>query len=157
MAGLIFFYESQQVDILSGRREETLDLWNYAAKIGGGIDKMIAINLTPDLIRSPDRSIDFLEINYVNAIDAGGHINEIDGDKAIFILPWDAPQFSIVEPMIEHAHNRDWYVFGPAAGWNSVHPKPAGEAVYIPQNGLGATHSIMAATAVMFDRYQKLS
>ena len=131
MAGLCFFFEDPDVDVWSGK---DLDAWNYAAKLAGDIDKMVVINKTDQVITSPDRALDFTVLKDLP-----------DFDDAVYLTPpWHKSN-----SLWNFDHDVDWYVFGPAAGWAFE----SDNMICIPQHGMGAVHSVHAATTVMFHRY----
>ena len=134
MAGLCFYFEDYDVDVWSGH---DLDAWNYAAKTAGDITKIIVVNKTDQLIRSPDSSLELFEVvqelpKLPNSIKCVGP-NE-KGPNAISL--WD------------FSHDVDWYIFGPAAGWGGQV-----DGLNIPQAGRGALHSVHACTVIMTHRY----
>jgi len=153
MAGIIFFYEESYKDVFSGANEETMNAWNYARHIGGGIDCMVVINCTGEHLESPDQSLDFLEIPCNRLDQAAEILNSINGsNKAFFVTPWEAPHFGTPQDLWSWDHETDWYVFGPASGWSAISSHPVGTPITIPQHGMGAAHAIHVATAVMFHR-----
>ena len=132
MAGICFFFEPYEIDVWSGK---DLDAWNYAVKVSGDIDRMIVVNKTFLEIPSPDKAMEFQVVKELPVL----------GNAVFFTPPWHE-----AEPLWSFDHDVDWYVFGPAAGWGA---QPPDRMVSIPQAGLGAVHSVHAATTVMFHRY----
>ena len=136
MAGICFYYEDVDVDVWSGK---DLDAWNYACKVAGDITKMIVVNGTDQIVVSPDSELDFEVVEELPEL----------GKAAYIVCPWESPSLSLWD----FEHDVDWYVFGPASGWNA----PLEESrVSIPQSGRGAVHSAHIATVVMFHRYWTL-
>jgi len=134
MAGICFFFEDSDVDVWSGK---DLDAWNYAIKAAGDVDNMIVVNKTDQYLQSPDVNLGFQVVNELPELE-----------NATFIkCPWDSGENI---SLWDFDHNTDWYVFGPASGWGGV------DGVCIPQNGIGACHSVHIATTVMFHRYQTI-
>lgn len=139
MTGICFFFEPSDVDVWSGKN---LDAWNYAIKAAGDIDKMIVINKTDQTIKSPDKTLDFQVVDKIPILP----------NAYILTTPWDLENQSI--SLWDCDHQCDWYIFGPASGWQGVLPSMDGEInVSIPQSGLGALHSVHIASAVMLHRY----
>jgi len=135
MAGICFYFEPNDVDVWSGRRLD-LDAWNYAAK-AGGVDRMVVINLTDQVIRTPDS--DLAEFRVVDAMPPL--------DRAVYLVgPGEAAGAS---PLWTFDHDVDWYCFGPAQGWQF----PVSPKLHVPQANRGALHSVHVATAVMLHRH----
>lgn len=140
MVGLCFFFEDNDRDVWSGR-EIDLDAWRYAAK-ASGIDEMVVVNRT----ETPISQID-LEI----ALHVVQEVPELPGVVASLVCPWRPwPATSLWD--FDHAV--DWYVFGPADGWQQ---RPQGQLVTVPQAGLAALHAVHIASVVMLHRYEVLS
>ena len=139
MSGICFYFENSDVDVWSGK---DLDAWNYACKIGGGIDSVIVINRTDQILTPFDVSMNF---HVVKTIDEARAL--MQGDVTQMVCPWEA----IDKAEIQHFdHQTDWYVFGPASGWYGNH---FGDTLLtLPQHGVGAAHAVHVATAVMFFR-----
>lgn len=140
MAGICFFYEDSDVDVWSGK---DLDAWNYACKIAGDIDKAIIVNRTDQILGSFDSTMD---IQFVQDLPSAEDL--MSGAKMYLMCPWDAGHPQSIEG---HSHDVDWYVFGPASGWND----DSISGYYLPQAGTGAAHAVHIATTVMFYRYAK--
>lgn len=143
MTGICFFYEDTDVDVWSGR---DLDAWNYACKIGGGIESAIVINKTDQELQSFDQSMD---VRFVDDFAAAQAL--MSGEIIYMACPWDNFQ---VDTLAGYPHTAVWYVLGPAAGWGGIKPGPS---YFLPQAGTGAAHSVHVATALMFHRYWTLN
>jgi hypothetical protein len=140
MAGIVFFFEDNDVDIFSGRRID-LSAWNYAIKSAGDVDRVIVVNKTDKALPSIDS--DFLQFEIISELPIlSGHVTRI-------ICPWDNADIKI--PLWDFNHNTDWYVFGPAGGWGRYATPSNG--VYIPMANSGALHSVHIASAVMLHRF----
>lgn len=136
MAGIAFYFEDNDTDVYSGRRVD-LDAWNYASKVAGDIDRAVVVNLTDQDLRSFDRSMD---------IEIVSELPDLPGRVTRLVPPWRGDHTTI--NLWRFDHMTDWYVFGPADGFEA-----AGPHVTIPQAGTGAMHSVHAATVVMAHRY----
>lgn len=145
MSGIIFYYEDSDIDVWSGKN---LDAWNYAAKIGE-IDSLIVINKTDQELKNPNVSLNFKVINDISEL-------KVEGLTVALRCPWESEKG---DSLWEFNHDVNWYIIGPAAGWNSVKSeyKNFDYNIHIPQGNKIATHSIHVATTVMFDRYNKLN
>lgn len=141
MVGICFYFEDNDTDVWSGRRID-LDAWNYAAKAAGDIDEMIVINRTNNTLTTPDGNMAFQVVDEPPTLS--GHIAHI-------CCPWDKMREAV--PLWKFDHKVDWYVFGPANGWQ--HEVDVG--VYVPQAGQAALHSTHVASTVMFHRYRTLT
>ena len=137
MAGLCFFFEPNDVDVYSGRRID-LDAWNYAAKMAGDVDRIVVVNRTDMELQTPDASVDFRVEETVPYLA---------GKVARVCCPWDTMPDGC--PLWKYDHAADWYVFGPASGWDV----PVHNGVCVPQAGNAAPHSAHIATTVMAHRY----
>lgn len=141
-SGIVFFFEENDIDVWSGRNID-LDAWNYNCKIGG-IKKVIIINKTS--LNIPKFDID-MDIQIVDKIPAlSGHVTQL-------VLPHENIKNNI--SLWEYNHDTDWYVFGPASGWNSDYF--ADSFVFIPQNGEATHHSIFIGATLMFHRFNVLN
>lgn len=146
MVGIAFYFEENDKDVYSGRRID-LDAWNYAIKLAGDVDEVIIVNKTDTILRSPDH-----DLKSFNVVD---ELPELSGVVAHVVCPWDKkPQQKV--PLWKCNHNVDWYVFGPAAGWDATQ-EIISLGVFIPQNGIGALHAVHAATVIMAHRFGVLS
>lgn len=142
MAGICFYFEDNDVDVWSGRQID-LDAWNYAIKLTSDIDKVKIVNKSDSNINHFDNS---LEVEILNSMP------QLSGSIAQLVCPWEntpSPKTSIWN----FNHNVDWYIFGPGSGWGGYY---TGTPITIPQNGLGACHSIHICTLVMAHRYKTL-
>jgi len=142
MAGIIFFYENNYIDVFSGVNA-VLPEWNNICKVGQ-IDKAIIVNKTQQDIVPFDASMD-IQI-----------VSELPSDLTNvvqLVCPWET-NFNYVT-LQDFDHDVDWYFFGPAAGWKST--DIGGKYVTVPQAGRGALHSLHIASAIMFDRFYKLN
>lgn len=138
MAGICFYFEDADVDVWSGK---DFDAWNYACKVAGDIDSAFVVNATDQVLQAFDTSMDFRTFD--SLADAE---QSMSGVKSFVGCPWDQGNYT---PLYQCDHSLiDWYIFGPAAGWSETH-----DGICIPQAGLGAVHSVHAATAIMFQRY----
>ena len=139
MAGVVFYFEENDVDVYSGRRID-LDAWNYAIKLAGDVDTMIVINRTNQELTTPDAHLNFQVVS---------QMPELTGEIAHLICPWDLSTHKTA--LWDFNHQVDWYVFGPGTGWTDKAPE---SGIYMPQHGLAACHSVHVATAVMAHRYK---
>jgi len=142
MVGLVFHYEDEGVDVFSGCIR-SLDPWNYACKVGGGFDRVRVVNKTEQVLTPFDVNMDFAFVEDYDELN-------LDGVVAQFTTPW-SPGTHVPLSSLDHALV-DWYVFGPASGWNA----PV-NGVYLPQAGTGACHATHVFSATMFDRYGRLN
>jgi len=140
MAGICFFYEDSDVDVWSGHN---LDAWNYAIKASGGINKIIVVNKTDQVLNTPDGNLDFQVVSELPILE----------DAIYLVCPWEANESSI--SLWDYDHSADWYIFGPARGWVSE-PREKAQTIHIPQSGIGALHSVHIASVVMMHRYKVL-
>lgn len=145
MAGIVFYFEENDIDVWSGRKID-LDAWNYNCKIGL-IDKAIIINKTNIKINSFDLS---MNINIVSEIP------ELLGHKTQLITPNESIKYNLkTESIWDFNHETDWYLFGPANGWGGNHFADC--FINIPQNNLCYHHSVFVASTIMYDRYNKIN
>ena len=142
-SGIVFYFESNDVDVWSGR-DYDLSAWNYACKVAD-IKKAIIINKCEREIFSFDAGMD-IQIVSSSPENLEGHITQI-------VCPWEETPSDKIE-LWDFDHQTDWYLFGSANGW--VGNYSADSYVTIPQEGIGAVHSVHAATTVMFHRYKTL-
>jgi hypothetical protein len=140
MAGVVFYFESFDKDMWSGRPVD-LDAWNYNCKIAG-IDRAIIVNKTFTNIQSFDRGMD---------IQVVSEIPELSGHKTQLVCPWENTPSDKVE-LWDFDHETDWYIFGPANGWTGNYF--ADSLVTVPQDGVGAHHAVFVATTVMYHRHK---
>lgn len=140
MAGIVFFFEENDVDIFSGRRID-LSAWNYAIKAAGDISKVVVVNKTSVDIPQLDSELEHFSVV--------SDLPVLDGRLTYVVCPWDIVDF--IEPLWSFDHNTDWYLFGPAAGWRKYGRLEHG--VTIPMSGHGALHAVHVASAVMLHRY----
>jgi hypothetical protein len=134
MAGLCFYFEDADVDVWSGKN---LDAWNYAAKAAGDIDRMIVINRTDQLISPPDADLTQFEV-----------LSELPSlERAVYLVGPSQAGLDAAS-LWSFDHDVDWYVFGPASGWEPGHPR-----LHVPQAGIGALHAVHIASVVMLHRY----
>ncbi len=148
MAGVVFWFQSQDKDVFSCRPID-LDAWRYAIK-SGGINQARCFNETP-LPLFFDQDFDF-EI-------AGSNLDDFRDwakDKSNLIIlqcEWSCPESAI--PLSEVDHSKvDWYVFGRGSGLPNNLP---GQYVYLPQDGLGGLHPVHTASAVLLRRWEELT
>jgi hypothetical protein len=146
MAGIIFYYEEPDVDVWSGKN---LDAWNYALQIAGDFTNIIIINKTDQILQTPNGAFNFQVINDISELN-------VEGTVCRLACPWEDLEMT---SLWDFNHNTDWYIIGPASGWNQVAPehKNFDMNVCLPQNGKFATHSVHVFTVVAFDRYNKLN
>ena len=146
MAGVIFYFEENDIDVFSGR-ELDISAWNYAIKTAGDITKVIIINKTNQVISSFDS--DLVQFTVISSED---DLNIPSEDVVVQIAcPWNQTQNERVS-LWNFDHNVDWYYFGPANGW--INLEDSDKVVYVPQNGQGAMHAIHIVSAVMLHRYK---
>lgn len=129
MAGLCFFVEDPDVDVYSD-----IYAWNNAVKMGG-IDKVVMVDRTGSA-QPFDHSLPTQIVT---------KLPELEGIVTFIVTPWDSED-SI--SLWDFDHKTDWYVIGPAHGWNRERT-----GVHIPMNSRGALHSVHAATVVMAHRF----
>lgn len=135
MAGVVFFFEDNDIDVYSGRQID-LDAWHLASRLCKDIDTLIVINRTDVKLTSPNGDIDFRVVDELPELS-----------NAIYLCP------HAKKTIYEIDHNEvDWYVFGPAAGWGFE----SDEMVSIPAPRGNHLHSQHVMSAVMFDRYRNL-
>jgi len=139
MAGVVFFFEEQDVDVFSGR-QLALSAWNYAIKAAGDIDKVIVVNRTTQKIGSFDSSLSFTVVD---------ELPVLAGRLAYIVCPWD--NVKTKTPLWDFDHEVDWYIFGPAAGWRKY--PPLLEGITVPMAGKGALHAVHIASTVMLHRF----
>lgn len=136
-AGVVFFFEENDLDVWSGRPID-LDAWRYCIKAAGDIDQVIIVNKTNEKLHFDDA----MNVKIVSELP------ELPGQVLYVICPWD--KTTEKEPIWTLDHfGIDWYVFGPANGWSGKEIK---RGVFIPvPNGL-SFHSVHAATVIMTHR-----
>ena len=140
MAGIVFYFEDNNVDVFSGRRED-LDAWNYACKFAGDIDKVVIINESSGETTPFDVSLDTQIV---------AEMPKLEGSSVQLIPPGSATE--IGQSLWDFDHKIDWYVFGPARGM-----APEGDHIYIPQAGVGHMHSVHIASVVLAHRHAVVS
>jgi hypothetical protein len=154
MAGVVFWFETNDKDVWSGRPID-LDAWRYAIK-AGGIDKARCINelgwpLTFDI----DFDFEILgnySSDFLTWLAQPERINE---NIVLFDTEWTCPEGSI--PLSELNHQEvDWYVFGASSGIPTDLPIEC-QHVYLPQNGTASLHSVHIASAVMLRRWESVN
>ena len=148
MAGVVFWFQSQDRDVFSGRPID-LDAWRYAIK-AGGCNQARCINETAWPLTF-EEAFDFEII--------GSHVDDLHDwakDKknvVVFEAEWSCPEGAI--PLSEVDHSKvDWYVFG---NGSSAPQGLAGQYVYLPQDGIGGLHPVHTASAVMLRRWEELT
>jgi hypothetical protein len=139
MAGICFFFENNDVDVWSGRNSD-LDAWNYACKVAGDIDKAIIINQSSMDLKTFDENMDVKIVSSLKEANIEGHITQL-------VCPWNTAETT---SLWDYDHNTDWYIFGPAEGWEQDF---FGTQVCVPQHSKGGLHSVHVATTVMLHRY----
>jgi hypothetical protein len=145
MAGIVFYFEDNDVDTWSGRHSD-LDAWNYAIQLTSDVRDVYIINKT-------DQSFSFnLEFNTTYVTDQP----TLTGNVTQIICPWEHmgdsfPEGAVCEHLWDFDHETDWYLFGPARGWGAN--LFADRFICIPQNGQVACHSVHIATMIMAHRY----
>ena len=137
MAGIVFYFEDNDLDVYSGRRVD-LDAWNYACKVAGDIDRAVIVNRTIEPLPAFDTLMD---IRIVRKIP-----EPLYGSVVSLVTPWNAREDAC--DLWSFDHDVDWYIFGPADGHS-----PGGAQVYMPQAGVGAMHSVHVAGVVMAHRF----
>lgn len=148
MAGIVFWFQSNDKDVWSGRPYD-LDAWRYAAK-AGGINQARCINETPWPVFF-DGDFDF----------------EIIGSRKDDLMEWtkDKSNMVILEtermcpegaiPLRELDHSKvEWYIFGQG---NASPQGIDGQYVYLPQDGIGGLHPVHTASAVLLRRWEELT
>ena len=141
MVGICFYFEDHDIDVWSGRRID-LDAWNYAIKAAGDIDEVCIINTTNMRIEGPDTT---LKTTIVKTLP------QLPGKVANICCPWDTAKTKV--SLWDFDHNIDWYVFGPALGWQQ---STINVGVYIPvATQRIALHAIHIASTVLLHRYHK--
>jgi len=139
MPGVAFFFEANDVDVWSGRPVD-LDAWRYAIRAAGDISRAVIVNRTgASLMLDGDMRVDVCD-----------ELPDLEGRVAHIICPWNPARERVELWGFDHAV--DWYVFGPAGGWQ--HAPDLG--VYVPQAGHGAPHAVHVASVVMMHRYHAI-
>lgn len=135
MVGVVFFFEDNDKDVYSGRHID-LDAWYLSTQVCSDVDKMILINLTDQLIRTPNADFDFTVCSGLPPLE-----------NAIYLCPHGE------QTLYDIDHSKvDWYVFGPASGWR----EDVGPKVSLPSCEHVHLHSQHVMTAVMYDRYRNV-
>lgn len=147
-AGIVFWFQGDDKDVFSSRPID-LDAWRYAIK-AGGCNKARCINETDEKLKF-DSCFDF---NIIGSNQQDLVVWLEDKENVIFFqCEWSCSEDAI--PFSEVDHTKvDWYVFGSASG---VPKNLNGQYVYMPQAGMGAMHSVHAASAVMLRRWEELT
>ena len=107
MAGIVFYFEENDIDVWSGRKMD-LDAWNYNCKIGN-INDVIIVNKSSINIQPFDRGMNIKIVDELPNLN--GHVTQLVTNtemkkyKKSYSELWDFD------------HKTDWYVFGPANGW----------------------------------------
>lgn len=134
MAGVVFYFENNDVDVYSGRSVD-LDAWYLASQIPGDIDRIIVINKTDTHLVTPNTRLDFFVAEDLPRLENAVYLDPKWGDSL-----WD----------LDHAEV-DWYVFGPASGWGERDSDK--QYINIPHTNNVHCHSQHVMTTVMFHRY----
>ncbi len=146
MAGVIFYFEENDIDVFSGR-ELDISAWNYAIKTAGDITKVIIINKTNQTLTSFDSDLEQFTV-----VSSENDLNIPAQDVVVQVAcPWNPTENERVS-LWNFDHNVDWYYFGPANGWTNL--EDSDKVVYIPQNGQGAMHAVHIVSALMLHRYK---
>ncbi len=153
MKAAVFFFETCDVDVWSGRQID-LDAWRYNTKMFG-LDTLIMIDKIPggSKYQHFDEEQKFFRYTEISEFEAA-HPNL---HQYWFESPWSFPKSVIPTKLrdLKHAKDDVAYIFGPAVGFQI----PEGDKkswVTVPQKGLGATHAIFLAPIVFYDRALKL-
>jgi hypothetical protein len=151
MAGVLFYFQNNDIDVFSGRNPIDLDAWRYACK-ASNIESVRCINETNMSILF-DTDVDF---KIVNSLESW--LDTIIGQTIVLFEPqWSCPADAVSFKQLDHSII-DWYVFGAANGFN-IPQLESYELTYcyLPQNGSGALHSIHIASAVLLNRWSALN
>lgn len=141
MAGLVIYFENNDIDIFSGR-EIDLSAWNYNCMIGN-IKDIIIINKTNQTIPNFNSDLNIQVVDTFPTLE--GHITQL-------VCPWETPKEQQTI-LWDFNHNTDWYLFGAATEVNAL----IGDTLLtIPQHTKGALHSVHVASTVMYHRFYKL-
>jgi hypothetical protein len=140
MAGILFFFEDNDIDIFSGRRLD-LSAWNYAIKSAGDITKVIIVNRTSLQISTFDSDLEYFLVTK--------DLPQLDGSIIHVVCPWDNTCNTV--SLWNYEHSADWYLFGPAKGWKEYGKLSNGLTIPVANNI--AFHSVHAASIVMAHRY----
>jgi len=135
MAGICFYFEETDVDVWSGKN---LDAWNYAAQASGDIDRMIVVNRTNTVVRSPNTDLVSFEVV----------TNLPELQNAVYCVAPNERRSDTIE-LWGFDHNVEWYCFGPASGW----PTPPLFTLTVPQANVGALHAVHIASVVLLHRF----
>lgn len=139
MAGIVFYFEHNDIDVYSGRGVD-LTAWNNLCK-SANIKKAIIINRTEENIVSFDFDMDIKVVT---------ELPELEGVKAQLVCPWDTtPEDKI--SLWDFDHKVDWYLFGPASGWTKFFSE---KYVTVPQFGVAAAHALHVASTIMYHRHK---
>lgn len=148
MVGVCFFFESNDVDVYSGRRID-LDAWHYACLAAADVERVLIVNRTEEKLTWPDERVICQVLPAPTKL--GGKVARLmpqwrTGDAAVSLWGFD--------------HDVDWYLFGGAHGFQE--PRGFGnpdrhQEVFIPQQGRAPLHSVHVASAVLLHRYGVMS
>lgn len=139
MAGIVFYFENSGIDVYSGR-DADLSAWNHLCKVAD-IDKAIIINTSGQNVTTFDASMDVQIVT---------QFPELVGHVTQFVVPGETP--GSVD-LWSWDHTTDWYVFGPAAGWQGNY---FGDTlVHLPQATTAGAYSMQVGTVVMYDRFNR--
>lgn len=144
MTGVLLHFEPYSMDVFSGK-DISLDAWNYAFKAAGSIDQVVIVDIDGEAKPFGDFP--------TTIISDISQFSPVDPTKCYVIdVPWtNCP----CTPLWNFDHqNVDWYMFGPANGWQDAFPSYP--RLTIPQSGTGALHSMHIASIVMAHRYGML-
>jgi len=140
MAGIVFYFENNNIDVYSGR-EVDLSAWNHLCKVAD-IKKAIIINRTNQKIIPFDADMDISIVT---------ERPKLEGNITQLVIPTERKDG---QSLWDFDHKTDWYLVGPSEGWRGDHI--ADNYIYIPQHHLGDAYGLIAASVVMYDRYRKL-
>jgi hypothetical protein len=139
MAGVLFHFEPEHIDVFSGN-DVSLDAWNYAIKAAGDITKVMIID-SSGKAKHFDSDLKTTILTSIDQFIPDGHVTCLE-------TPWTRrPTTSLWD----FDHKTEWYAFGPSSGWRG---QLKGDAwVSVPQAGTGALHAPHIASVVMMHRY----
>ena len=142
MAGICFHIEADDVGAHSYRKTD-LEAWNNVALAAGDIDTIAIVNRTTEPPISPDSAIGLCL--YANL---GLFLDDHRGRSMVYVCaPWDSTEACV--PLWRFDHDIDWYVFGPAGGWD----REIDTGLTVPQSGRTALPSVLIASAVLLHRH----
>jgi hypothetical protein len=134
MAGVVFYFEHNDIDVYSGRAID-LDAWYLASQISPDIDKMLVVNRTDTRIAMPQTNISLEVVRELPELEGAVYLDPTKGESL-----WGLEHSSV-----------NWYVFGPAGGWGREDPNK--RYINIPHSPGVHCHSQHVMTTVMFHRY----